>query len=119
MNCRASNSATKAELARLPLQITLAKKALKYYSYLCNKDENTIVKQSFIMSKELALEQRKSYIFELKSFLRETACDSADTTDPMRASTIPLLIRNIENKYLQFWKKELATSKKNLLLLQI
>ena len=30
----------------------------------------------------------------------------------MRASTIPLLIRSIENKYLQFWKEELATSKK-------
>ena len=82
LNRRASNSATRAELARLPLQITLAKKALKYYSYLCNKDENTIVKQSFIMSKELALEQRKSYIFELKLFRRETACDNADTTDP-------------------------------------
>ena len=110
LNRRALNSASRAELVRLPLQITLAKKALKYYSYLCNKDENTIVKHSFIMSKELALEKRKSYIFELKSFLRETACDNADTTDPMRASTISLLIRNIENNYLQFRKEELATS---------
>ena len=64
------------------------------------------------MSKELALEKQKSYIFELKSFLRETACDDADTADPMRASSIPLLIWNRENNYLQFWQEKLATSKK-------
>ena len=34
LNRKASNSASRAELVRLPLQITLAKKALKYYSYL-------------------------------------------------------------------------------------
>ena len=37
LNRKALNSATRAELGRLPIQITLVKKTLKYYSYLCAK----------------------------------------------------------------------------------
>ena len=53
LNRKASNSATRSELGRLPIQITLVKKSLKYYSYLCGKDQNTIVKQAFLISKIL------------------------------------------------------------------
>ena len=66
LNRKALNSATRAELGRLPIQITLVKKTLKYYSYLCAKDENTIAKQAFLIAKELDLENRKSYISEIK-----------------------------------------------------
>ena len=52
LNRKAFNSATRAELGRLPVQITLVKKTLKYYSYLCAKDENTIAKQAFLIAKE-------------------------------------------------------------------
>ena len=52
LNRKASNSATRSELGRLPIQITLVKKSLKYYSYLCGKDQNTIVKQAFLTSKD-------------------------------------------------------------------
>ena len=41
---------TRSELGRLPIQITLVKKSLKYYFYLCGKDQNTIVKQAFLIS---------------------------------------------------------------------
>ena len=62
LNRKALSSATRAELGRLPIQITLVKKILKYYSYLCAKDENTIAKQAFLIAKELDLENRKSYV---------------------------------------------------------
>ena len=106
---RESNSAIAAELAKLPLQITLAKKILNTIHIYAN----IIVKQSYIMSKELALEKPKSYIFQLTEnhFSEKTASDNADTADSMIASTIPLLTRNTENNYLQFWQEELATSK--------
>ena len=68
LNRKRSNSATRSELGRLPIQITLVKKSLKYYSYLCGKDQNTIVKQAFLISKDLDLENKKSYISELESF---------------------------------------------------
>ena len=45
LNRKAVKSANRSELGRLPIQITLVKKTLKYlYSYLCAKDENTIAK---------------------------------------------------------------------------
>ena len=55
------------------------KKPLKYFSCLCEKDENSIVKQAFLISKQLDMENKKSYISELKTYLRETGCYDSDT----------------------------------------
>ena len=62
LNRKASNLAARGELGRYPIQIFLMKKALKYFSYLCEKDENLIVKQAFLISKQLDIENGKSYI---------------------------------------------------------
>ena len=56
LNRKASNLATRGELRRFPIQIFLVKKALKYFSYLCEKDENSIVKETFLISKQLDME---------------------------------------------------------------
>ena len=111
LNRKASNSATKSELGRLPIQITLVKKSLKYYSYFCGKDQNTIVKQAFLISKDLDLENKKSYISELKSFLRGTGCyTNTENLDSIRTSTIVQIMRKLENNYLNFWQEEINTS---------
>ena len=95
LNRKASNSATRSELGRLPIQITLVKKSLKYY-YLCGKDQNTIVKQAFLISKDLDLENKKSYISELKSFLRGTGCyTNTENLDSIRTSTIAQIMRKL------------------------
>ena len=113
LNRKASNSATRSELGRLPIQITLVKKSLKYYSYLCGKDQNTIVKQAFLISKDLDLENKKSYISELKSFLRGTGCyTNTKNLDSIRTSTIAQIMRKLENNYLNFWEEEINTSMK-------
>ena len=62
------------------------KKALKYLSYLCEKFQNSIVKQAFLISKQLDMENRKSNISELKTYLRETRCYNSDTLGFMRQS---------------------------------
>ena len=113
LNRKASNSATRSELGRLPIQITLVKKSLKYYSYLCGKDQNTIVKQAFLISKDLDLENKRSYISELKSFLRGTGCyTNTENLDSIRTSTIAQIMRKLENNYLNFWQEEINTSMK-------
>ena len=112
LNRKALNSATRAELGRLPVQITLVKKTLKYYSYLCAKDENTIAKQAFLIAKELDLENRKSYISEIKSYLRETESKNHETLEPLSNSSIAQVLKNIENNYLKFWQGEITASKK-------
>ena len=50
------------------------KKGLKYFSYLYDKDDNSIAKQAYLISAQLNMENRKSYISELKTYLRETGC---------------------------------------------
>ena len=112
LNREALNSATRAELGRLPIQITLVKKTLNYYFYLCAKDENTIAKQAFLIAKELDLENRKSYISEIKSYLRETESKNYETLEPLSNSSIAQVIKNIENNYLKFWQEEITASKK-------
>ena len=113
LNRKASNSATRSELGRLPIQITLVKKSLKYYSYFCGKDQNTIVKQAFLISKDLDLENKKSYISELKSFLQGTGCHTnTKNLDIIRTSTIAQIMKKFENNYLNFWQEEVNTSMK-------
>ena len=86
------------------------KKALKYFSYLCGEDENSIVKQAFLVSKQLDMENRKSYISELKTHLRETGCYDLDTLGFVRQSTIARTIKNLENSYI-FWQSEINSEK--------
>ena len=53
VNNKASNIACRAELGRLPLIIPINQTIMKYLVYLNNKDNDSIVKQSFLMSKNL------------------------------------------------------------------
>ena len=46
VNNKASNVACRAELGRLPLNITINQKILNYIFYIKSKDEESIVKQS-------------------------------------------------------------------------
>ena len=52
VNNEASNIVCRAELDRL-LLIPINQKIMKYFVYLNNKDNDSIVKQSFLMSKNL------------------------------------------------------------------
>ena len=54
VNNKASNIACSAELGRLPLIIPIDyQRIMKYFVYLNNKDNDLIVKQSFLMSKKI------------------------------------------------------------------
>ena len=53
VNNKASNIACRAELGRFPLNITVNQKILKYILYIQSKDEESFVKQAFLMSFDL------------------------------------------------------------------
>jgi len=53
VNNKASNVACRAELGRYPILIAINQKIMKYFVYLNNKENDSIVKQSFLMSKNL------------------------------------------------------------------
>ena len=46
VNNKASNTACRAELGRLPLNVTINQRILNYIFYIKSKDEESIVKQS-------------------------------------------------------------------------
>ena len=83
------------------------KKPLKYFSCLCEKDENSIVKQAFLISKQLDMENKKSYISELKTYLRETGCYDSDTLGFMRTKYNTSYNKNLENNYAIFWQNKI------------
>ena len=59
---------------------------------------------SFLISKDLDLENKKSYISELKSFFRGTGCyTNTENLDSIRTNTIAQIMRKLENNYLNFW----------------
>ena len=53
VNNKASYLACRAELGRLPLIISVNQKIMKYFVCLNNKDNDSVVKQSFLLSKQL------------------------------------------------------------------
>ena len=53
VNNKASYLACRTERGRIPLIIPINQKTMKYFVYLNNKDNDSIVKQSFLLSKQL------------------------------------------------------------------
>ena len=60
LNRRASNYASRSEMGRFPLKIAIDKQILKYFFRLRDLNENTIVKQAFILSEKLWKKGHKS-----------------------------------------------------------
>ena len=61
VNNKASNTACRAELGRVPLNITINQKILKYILYIQSKDEESLVKQAFLMSFDLHYNGKNSF----------------------------------------------------------
>ena len=61
INNKASNIACVAELGRFPLNITVNQKRLKYILYIQSKDEESLVKQAFLMSFDLHCNGKNSF----------------------------------------------------------
>ena len=69
VNNKASNIACRAEMGRFPLTFDINKRILKYISYLQNKDQNSFVVQSLIMSIDLHCNGKNSFYSNLINML--------------------------------------------------
>ena len=61
VNNKASNITCRAELGHFPLNVTINQKILNYMLYIHSKDEESFVKQSFLMSFDLYCNGRSSF----------------------------------------------------------
>ena len=61
LNRKSSNHATRAEMGRFPIHLTIIKFILKYYMYLNTKEETSVAKQALYISKETSSKLSNSY----------------------------------------------------------
>ena len=112
LNKKASNHATRAEVGKYPLQITIINLIFKYYIYLKDKDDSSIVKLALIISQDLGLKIFNSYHSKLLELLK--FCNSRHLRQPhkLRHEHLSEMISFVKNKYSDFWKQKIETSPK-------
>ena len=84
---------------------------MKYFVYLNNKENDSIVKQSFLMSKHLHVINNSSFYSNFMGML-EKYYSSDLNPENFSNETIRQIETNMKNKYLRFWQHNLEHSKK-------
>ena len=111
VNNKASNIACRAELDRLPLLIPINQKIMKYFVYLNNKDNDSIGKQSFLMSKNLHSMNNSGYFSNFINMFEQYNLTSLDA-ESLDNDKIRRYTTEMREKYLFFWRHSLENSKK-------
>ena len=112
LNRKSSNHATRAEMGRFPIHLTIIKFILKYYMYLNSKEETSVVKQALYISKETSSKFSNSYNNNIVEILKFGNCYNLRNTETLSNVIISDTISKIKTKYLDFWKTKVETSKK-------
>ena len=112
VNNKAANHATRAEMGRFPIQISIFSLILKYYIYLNGKVNNSIVKQALIISQELRSKSHNSYPSKILEILK--SCNPCLSRQPDKLTNLHIseLISSVKNKYREFWKHKIESSSK-------
>ena len=97
---KASNIADRAKLGRLLLLIPINQKIMKCFVYLNNKDNDSIVKQSFLMSKILHSMNNFGYYCKFINMFEQYNLTSLDT-ESLDTPNQP----NCKNVVIEKWKK--------------
>ena len=111
VNNKASNIACRAELGRLPLIIPINQRVMKYFVYLNNKDNDSIVKQSFLMSKNLHSISNSGFYSNFMNLIEHYRLPNFDP-ESLDNDRIQRYITNMKEKYISFWRHSLEHSRK-------
>ena len=112
LNRKSSNHATRAEMGRFPIHLTIIKFILKYYMYLNTKEETPIVKQALYISKETSSKLSNSYNNNIVEILKFGTCYNLRNSGTLSNEIISDIICKIKTKYIDFWKTKVETSKR-------
>ena len=111
VNNKASNIACRAELGRLPLIIPINQRIMKYLVYLNNKDNDSIVKQSFLMSKNLHSINNSGFYSNFINLIEHYHLPNFDP-ESLDNDRIRRYTTNMKEKYISFWRHSLEHSRK-------
>ena len=112
LNRKSSNHATRAEMGRFPIHLTIIKFILKYYMYLNSKVETSVVKQALYISKETSSKLSNSYNNNIVEILKFGNCYNLRNSETLSNEIISDIICKIKTKHIDFWKTKVETSKR-------
>ena len=110
---KASNLATRGELGKFPLIISIFKRLFNYITHLNSLPESTIAKQAFLLSKDL-YQQKKTYFYGNTTNILKSYIDQSQITDleSITPQSLDLITQNIQQSYTRFWKGQIEHSPK-------
>jgi hypothetical protein len=94
VNRKASNMACRSELGRYPLLISIKKNIINYFKHIFKLDDNSIIKQSFQMSKQLYNQGKESFYTNTMNMLKSFY----DNTTNLECNIISYDTKTIINK---------------------
>ena len=112
LNRKSSNHATRAEMGRFPIHLTIIKFILKYYMYLNTKEETSVAKQALYISKETSSKLCNSNNNNIVEILKFGNCYNLRNSETLSNEIISDIICKIKTKYIDFWKTKVETSKR-------
>ena len=101
--------ASRAELGKYPMIIDINKKILNYLSYLQDKDDNSIVKQSLQISIELYNSDQNSFysnIMKMSEYFNLFDFNYNSLSD----SKIKQLVDLMKERYVSYWNQTLHST---------
>ena len=99
-------------MGRFPLTFDINKRILKYISYLQNKDQNSFVVQSLIMSIDLNGNGKNSFYSNLINMLNYYDISFNFNHDTLDDTKITYLVDQMKKRYIAYWKHSLCNSQK-------
>ena len=110
---KASNIACRAELGRFPLNITINQKILKYILYIQSKDEESLVKQAFLMTFDLHCNGKKSFHSHLMNMSVYFKLPDFNP-DLLDIAMVKSYVSSMKQEYISYWQNTRFNILKNL-----
>ena len=112
VNNKASYIAFRAELCRFPLNITINQKILKYTLYIQSKDEESLVKQAFlIVSFDLHCNGKNSFHSHLMNMSEYFMLPNFNP-DLLDIAMVKSYVSSMKQEYISYWQNTLQHSQK-------
>jgi len=114
INRKSSNIASRSELGRFPLKIFIDTLILKFYNHLITLPDDSIAKQSFLISKSLFSQAKLSFHYNLQNIfnLYNLGDLSILGNNLITNTTIAEFSCKMKNAYFEKWKSDIQTSNK-------
>ena len=112
VNKKASNVACLGELGKYPLLLTIKKNIINYLKHISQLPDDSIVKQTLDMSKDLYNNQKQSYYSNALNMLKKFYPNETKLESDILNYDTTTITKIMKEKYLEFWKHKITNSPK-------